>query len=523
MNNEVIKGLEARKIITNTVMDFCDSVSVTLGPKGRNALIAPDCTDPFITNDGVTIASSIEYDGAANVIANIIKETSIKTCEKVGDGTTTSLVLLNSIYKESLKQMEKGVSPYIIINSLQKEVDEVCKYLMKNSIKTEYKDIERIATVSSGDGLIGSIIKEAYESVGENGIIFIEETKNEETSLKIENGMVLNSGVSSSYMIKEREKEEIIDNPLYLITDKRIEYLSELECVINIIKKEKKNLIIIADDFSEEVIEGVVINKTNNLLNIVCITAPNYSEKKIDILEDICIYTGSTLISSKYNKNLENVALKDLGVSLSSKITNDKTIIYGSMEEKNIDKRKETIKKKINECEDSFDKEVLESRLASLSCGIAYIYAGGKTHAEMILNKMKIEDAVESSKVALKYGYSKGGGLELYNISQILNSNTLGDAILKVSLKEPMKQIIRNCGLDEVSIIKELKNKNSNIGYDASSGKIVDMTSCGIIDSTRVLIEALKNALSIAGVLLTTDLIVVNKSKKEINNLTQVL
>lgn len=520
MNKEIIVGEEAISLIKNTIIKLCDYVALTLGPKGRNAIIDTDYSEAFITNDGVTIAKNLEFGIREEAIAKIIKETSIKTCDKVGDGTTTSLVLLKAIYLESLKYLEKGISPFLIKEKLNNKVKFLCEELVKNSKKCTSLDIEHIASTSSGDKNIGLLIRKCLENVSKLGKIVIEESVKEQTEVEIIEGMFLDNGVVSSFLINGRNKEEIIDNPYMLITDYKIESIAQISNVIE--KLNKKSIVIIAESFEEEVIEYFSSLKTNKILNIVCIDAPNYAENKTDILEDICVLTNSKLISPKYGDNLEKIDLKNLGKCEKIKISRENTIIYNK-HGKEVLKRVEYINKILNKEDNSFQKEILETRLANLSGGIAVIYVGAKTKSEMILSKMRIEDAICASKVALCSGVSLGGGLEYYNLSKFLKKKSIENSILKESLQMPMKQIIINSGLDAKNIIQHLNSKNRNIGFDAKNNRFLDMNEYGIIDPTYVLIESLKNAVSIATILLTTSLIIVCKNKEIVKNVSEIL
>ncbi len=520
-NKEIIIGDDAVNLIREVVVKLCDSVALTLGPKGRNAIIDTDYCEPFITNDGVTISKNLEFNKEEEVVAKIIKETSIKTCDLVGDGTTTSLVLLKSIYMEGLEYLKKGISPFKIKEEIDKSVALICNKLIINSKEASIESIGKIADTSSGNKEVGNLIMNAFSSIGENGKILVEESKKEFNELEVINGMFLDTGVVSSFMIKDRKKDELINNPLILVADYKINSIDEINNIINAVYSNNRNLVIIAESFDEDVIEDISIKKTNNIMNICAISAPNYSEKKSDILEDIAIYTEAKFISSKYGNKLEEIKMSDLGSSKNIRVTLENTIIYA--ENKNIDERVCYIKKLIKEEDNEFDKDILETRLANLSKGIAVIKVGAKTRSEMILNKMRIEDALGASKIALKYGYSPGGGLAFYNISKDLKSGSMGNEILCKALKMPITQILKNSNMDSEYIFKELKNKNKDIGFDALNNKYVDMFVSGIIDSTKVLIESLKTAASIATLLLTTDLIIVSNNKKIKENLTDVI
>ena len=520
MNKEIISGKEAQDLIKSVVIKLCDYVGLTLGPKGYNAIIDTDYTEPFITNDGVTIAKNLEFSPSEEAIAKIIKETSIKTCDKVGDGTTTSLVLLKSMYLECLNYINEGMSPYVLKENLGKEIENICTILLKNSKKALYKDIKNIATISSGNEYYGKLISEVFKKNKNNGKIAIEESDNENTYVKYIKGMFIDSSVVSSYMIKDRLESEIINNPYFLITDQKIEYSSQISNILNDLTG--KNLVIIAESFSEEVIEYLCSLKSNNVLNVIGIESPNYSENKIDILEDICIYTSSKLISLNNGKSIDNVNINDLGKSLSIKVFRNSCVILNNKDKK-IDDRIEYIKELINKEHDEYKKDILETRLSSLSSLTPIIFVGAKTKSEMILNKMRIEDAVYASRIAKEYGYSLGGGKEFYNLSKNLDNDEVVNKILKNVLISPMKKIIENSGEDYDNIIKKLDSKDLHYGYDAYNSKIVDLISSGIIDSTYVLIETLKNAFSIASILLTTSLIIVNINKKEVKNITEVL
>ncbi len=520
MNKEIISGKEAQELIKNTVIKLCDYVGMTLGPKGYNAIIDTDYTEPFITNDGVTIAKNLEFSPKEEVIAKIIKEASIKTNDKVGDGTTTSLILLKSMYQECLKYIEKGISPYIIKEKLSILINEICNKLINSSKKPSIKDIESIATNSCGNKEYGKLISSLFKKNKLINKIIIEEIDKDETCISNIDGYFIENGVVSSYMIKDRLENETILNPYFLVTDYKIEYIDQIKNIIDILKN--KSLVIIADSFNEEVIEYLSSLKSNNIINVIGIEAPNYSENKIDILEDICIYTNAKLISSKKGNVLEEVNINDLGVSNSININRNNSVIKNDIND-NIKKRIKYLKKLIINETDDFKKDILESRLSYLSGSTSIIYVGAKTKSEMILNKMRIEDAVNACKSVIKYGYSLGGGKTLYNMSKILNSNNMENNIMKEVLESPIKKIIINSGGDVKEILSKLDNESLNTGYDAYNNKIVDLIEMGIIDPTYVLIESIKNAFSISSILLTTYLIIVSLNKKEDKNITEVL
>lgn len=520
MNKEIISGKDAQELIKNTVIKLCDYVGMTLGPKGYNAIIDTDYTEPFITNDGVTIAKNLEFNTKEEVIAKIIKEASIKTNDKVGDGTTTSLVLLKSMFLECLKYIEKGISPYIIKEKLSILISDICNKLINSSKKPSIKDIENIATNSCGSKGFGKLISSLFKKNKLTNKIIIEEIYKDETYIDNIDGYFIENGVVSSYMIKNRLESEIILNPYFLVTDFKIEYIDQIKNIIDLLKN--KSLVIIADSFSEEVIEYLSSLKSNNIVNVIGIEAPNYSENKIDILEDICIYTNAKLISSKKGNVLEEVNINDLGISNSIKINRNNSVIKNDIND-NIKKRIKYLKKLIINETDDFKKDILESRLSYLSGSTSIIYVGAKTKSEMILNKMRIEDAVNACKSVIKYGYSLGGGKALYNMSKILNSNNMENNIMKEVLKSPIKKIIINSGGDVKEILSKLDNESLNTGYDAYNNKVVDLIEEGIIDPTYVLIESIKNAFSISSILLTTSLIIVNLNTKEDKNITEVL
>lgn len=520
MNKEIISGKDAQELIKNTVIKLCDYVGMTLGPKGYNAIIDTDYTEPFITNDGVTIAKNLEFSPKEEAIAKIIKEASIKTNDKVGDGTTTSLILLKSMYLECLKYIEKDISPYIIKEKLSILINDICDKLLNTSKKPSIKDIESIAANSCGNKEYGKLISGLFKKNKFVNKIIIEEINKDETYIDNIDGYFIENGVVSSYMIKDRLESEIILNPYFLITDYKIEYIDQIKSIIDILKG--KSLVIIADSFNEEVIEYLSSLKSNNIINVIGIEAPNYSENKIDILEDICVYTNAKLISFNKGNVLEEVNINDLGISNSININRNNSVIKNDIND-NIKKRIKYLKKLVINETDDFKKDILESRLSYLSGSTSIIYVGAKTKSEMILNKMRIEDAVNACKSVIKYGYSLGGGKTLYNMSKILNSNNMENNIMKEVLESPIKKIIINSGGDVKEILSKLDNESLNTGYDAYNNKIVDLIEVGIIDPTYVLIESIKNAFSISSILLTTYLIIINPNKKEDKNITEVL
>lgn len=506
---KVINKDELTKSMKNVVDMLSNTVKLTLGPSGKNVIIDSEYLSPFITNDGVTIANEIESEHEVeNAILKIAKESSIKTNRVVGDGTTTSIVLLQSIFNEGLNSSENKIK-------LKKDIDaSLIKILNKIDEETKAateEDIINVATISSGDRQIGTIVGSAYNTIKEHGTIVIEESEIPGIKLDIINGLVIKGALASDYMLNELE--EYLDNPYILITNNKIKDIGEIRNILNEVIETKKDFLIIAESFSEEVLSDLILLKEQKTLNVVALNALEYSMKQLEILKDICAFTGSTLINKYKNEQLENVMFSNLGQAKKIKITKETVTIIDGLGDKNeINERKESIEKLIKETESDYEKEYLEERLSNINASSAIITVGATTKVEMLEKKMRVEDAVCSCKSALTSGILPGGGITLLKISRLLENenNTEGMKILLKAIKEPFKQILANVGLNSEEIYEEIKKENFTLGVDAKSLKYVDMIKAGIIDSKEVVVTSLMNAVSVATMLLTTESLVIN-------------
>ncbi len=527
MSKIIKSGEEARKALENGVNKLADTVKITLGPKGRNVVLERKMGTPLITNDGVTIAKEIELDDPfENLGAQLIKEVSVQTNEVAGDGTTTASVLAQAIVKEGLKNFAAGANPIILRNGIFKCVDEIKKELEKNSKKVETStEIEQVASISAGDRAIGKLIAVAMEKVGSDGVITIEESKTMETDLTVVEGMQFERGYLSPYMSTDMEKMVAeLDNPLILITDKKISNMQEILPLLEKIVSANQKLLIISDEIENEALAMIVLNKLRGTFTCVAVKAPSFGDNRKEMLEDIAILTGGTFISEELGQDLKQVTLEMLGRAKSVKVDKDNTtIVEGMGDKEEIKKRISLIKNQIENCKSDYEKENLKERLAKLSGGVAVINVGAATEVEMKEKKLRIEDALSATRAATIGGIVAGGGTALLKIASKLQpfidklegEEKTGAEIVKNALYAPIKQICLNSGVDGGVIINEiLKSSDADFGYDALNDKFVNMFDAGIIDPAKVTLSALQNAASVAGTLLTTESLIVEKEEK---------
>ena len=525
MSKLILSGEEARKALEVGVNKLADTVKITLGPKGRNVVLERKFSTPLITNDGVTIAKEIELDDPfENLGANLIKEVSIQTNDVAGDGTTTASVLAQAIIKEGLKNFVAGANPIILRNGINKCALKIKEILESHSKKVEtFKEIEQIATISAGDCEIGKLIAEAMQKVGKDGVVTIEESKNLKTTLSFVEGLSFDKGYLSPYMSTDMEKMiSELDNSYILITNKKISNIQEILPILEQIVKENAKLLIICDDIDSDVLAMLVVNKLRGTFGCVAVKAPSFGEQRSEILEDIAILTGGKVISEELNMSLKEVSLSDLGKAKCIKVDKENTTIiegFGSVEK--IELRKKQIKNALEVCDNDYDTNNLKERLAKLSGGVAIINVGAPTEVELKEKKLRIEDALSATKAASLCGIVAGGGVALLRASLELNDfvnslsgdEKIGALIVQKALCAPIKQIAINAGLESEVIINEIiKNKNRNFGYDALNNVYVDMLEAGIIDPMKVTESALFSAVSVAGTLLTTESLIVEKS-----------
>ena len=535
MSKKIIFGEEARKKLHAGVDAVANTVKITLGPKGRNVVLDRQYDTPLITNDGVTIAKDIELDDPfENMGASLLKQVSIKTNDVAGDGTTTSAVLAQAIIHEGTKNFVAGANPIMLKKGISKATDVVVESLKKQSIAVEGRaEIEQVASISAGDSDIGKLIADAFDKVGKDGVITVEEGKTLETTLKLSAGMQFDRGYLSPYMSTNMEKMEAdLDDCYILLTDKKISNVQEILPLLEQVVKQGLKLLIVADDIEGEALTTLIVNKLRGTFNCVAVKAPSYGDKRKEILEDIAILTGATVVSEEKGYNLANATLDMLGRAKTVKVTKDTTtIVDGYGDKAKLDERKQVIKAQIENTTSSFDKEKLVERLAKLSGGVAVVSVGSATEVELKEKKLRIEDALSATKAASEEGIVAGGGIALLQTKKDLKKfvDTLsgdektGAEIVLKSLEAPIRQIAQNSGVDGGVIIYNIENKNTkNFGYDALTEQYVDMIKAGIVDPTKVTRSAIQNATSVAGTLLTTESLVAEiKDKQSQDNTTQ--
>lgn len=521
-------GEEARKKLENGVNVLADAVKVTLGPKGRNVVLDRKFQTPLITNDGVTIAKEIELsDVFENMGAQIIKEVSVKTNDVAGDGTTTAAVLAQAIIKEGMRNFAAGANPIVLKKGINKAVDAVVSELKKQSKPIEdEKSIEQVASISAGDTEVGKLIGEAMKKVGKDGVITVEEGKTLETTLDVVEGMQFDRGYASSYMVTNSEKmEAVLDDPVILITDKKISTMQEILPLLEQVAKSGLKMLIIADDVEGEALTTLVINKLRGTFTCVAVKAPGFGDRRKAMLQDIAILTGGNVISDELGRSLNTATLQDLGRARSVVVTKDTTtIVDGSGSSTEIKERVNAIRAQVETCTSDYDREKLQGRLAKLAGGVAVIRVGSATEVEMKEKKLRIDDALAATRAAVEEGIVCGGGVALLNtipavkkvVDKLDGDEKVGAQIILASLQAPIRQIARNAGVDGgVVVDKILSSEQANFGYDALNDRYVDMIEAGIIDPTKVTRSAIQNAASASSTLLTTECIIANEPEKE--------
>lgn len=515
-------GEEARKALELGVNAVADAVKITLGPKGRNVVLDKKYGSPLITNDGVTIAKEIELeDSFQNMGAQLVKEVSIRTNEVAGDGTTTACVLAQAIIKEGLKNVAAGANPIILKKGIAKATEAVVSELKLISKPIVSKmAISQVASISAGDEAIGDLISEAMSIVGNDGVISVDESKSMNTELNTVEGMQFDRGYASAYMVTNTDKmEALLDDAYILITDKKISSSKELMPVLEMVVQNGLKLLIICEDIEGEALTAIVLNKLKGILNCVAVKAPGFGDRRKAMLEDIAIITGGTVISSELGLEIKDTTLSQLGRAKQIKVDKENTtIVGGAGDQEVINARVNSIKVQIGETTSEYDKEKLHERLAKLAGGVAVISVGAATEVEMKEKKLRIEDALAATRAAVEEGVIPGGGVALLNIcnnlTSLINSlegdeKTGANCVLK-ALEAPIKQIAENAGIDGGVIVNTLRNskKGYTYGYNALTNKYCDMIESGILDPTKVTRSAIQNAASVAGTLLTTEVLV---------------
>ena len=524
MSKQFKYGEEARRSLEKGVDTLADAVKITLGPKGRNVVLDKKFGAPLITNDGVTIAKEIELEDAfENMGAQLVKEVSVKTNDVAGDGTTTAALLAQTIIREGMKNIAAGANPMVLKKGIAKATEYTVEELKKISKPIESKTaIAQVASVSAGDEEIGTLLSDAFEKVGKDGVITIDESKTMKTELSVVEGMQFDRGYASPYMMTNPDKmDAVLEDPLILITDKKISVFQDLLPVLEQVVKSGRGLFIIAEEVEGEALTALVLNKLKGAIKCVAVKAPGYGDRRKAMLEDIAILTGATIISSDLGYEIKDATLDMLGSAKMVQVDKDNTtIVDGAGDPALIKQRVAAIQHQIAESTSDYDKEKLQERLAKLSGGVAVVRVGAATEVEMKERKLRIEDALAATRAAVEEGIVPGGGIALLSISDKVTAyaNTFsgdektGALIIAKALTAPIKQIAENAGVDGGVIVDNvLRAKKANFGYDALKNEFCDMVEKGILDPTKVTRSALQNAASVSSTLLTTEVIVADK------------
>ena len=524
MSKIIKRGDEARKALESGVNQLADTVKVTLGPKGRNVVLDKKFGAPLITNDGVSIAKEIELDDPfENMGAQLVREVSTKTNDVAGDGTTTATLLAQAMVREGLKNLAAGANPIVMKKGMAKAVDAAVASIHAQSQKVNgTDDIARVGTVSSGDAFIGKLIAEAMEKVSADGVITIEESKTAETYSEVVEGMMFDRGYITPYMVTDTEKmEAVIDDAYILITDKKISVISEILPLLEQLVQAGKKLFIIAEDVEGEALSTLIVNRLRGTLNVVCVKAPGFGDRRKEMLQDIAILTGGQVISEELGLTLKDATVDMLGRARQVKVTKENTIIVdGAGDKQAIAERVAQIRSQIGMTTSEYDKEKLQERLAKMAGGVAVIKVGAATETEMKEKKLRIEDALNATKAAVEEGIVAGGGTIYVNtipavtalLDQVEGDEKTGVQIVAKALEEPIRQIAANAGLDGSVILEKVRSSGKNgYGFDAYKEEYCDMIASGIVDPAKVTRSALENAASVSGMVLTTESLVADK------------
>ena len=517
-------GEEARHALERGVNQLADTVKITMGPKGRNVVLGKKYGRPLSTNDGVTIAREIELeDPFENMGAQLVKEVSTKTNDVAGDGTTTATLLAQAIVREGLKNLAAGANPMVMKKGIAKATEVAIEEIKKNSKPVSgTADIARVGAVSSGDDSIGKLIAEAMEKVSHDGVITVEESKTAETYSEVVEGMQLDRGYITPYMVTDTEKmEAVLDDALILLTDKKISSIQDLLPLLEQVVQSGKKLLIVAEDVEGDALSTLLVNKLRGTLNVCCIKAPGFGDRRKEMLEDIAILTGGTVVSSDMGMDLKQATMDMLGQARQVKVQKETTIIVdGAGSSEAIKARVGQLRNQIENTTSEYDKEKLQERLAKLAGGVAIIRVGAATEAEMKEKKMRIEDALNATRAAVEEGIVAGGGTAYVNavaavdalVDTLEGDEKTGARIIAKALTEPMKQIAANAGIDGSVVLEKVKSADkAGYGFDAYKEEYCDMISAGIVDPTKVTRSALENASSVSSILLTTESLVADK------------
>ena len=518
------RGEEARKALESGVNQLADTVKITLGPKGRNVVLDKKFGTPLITNDGVSIAKEIELDDPfENMGAQLVREVSTKTNDVAGDGTTTATLLAQAMIREGLKNLAAGANPIVMKKGMAKAVDAAVAAIRQQSQKVNgTDDIARVGTVSSGDAFIGKLIAEAMEKVSADGVITIEESKTAETYSEVVEGMMFDRGYITPYMVTDTDKmEALIDDAYILITDKKISVISDILPLLEQLVQAGKKLFIIAEDVEGEALSTLIVNRLRGTLNVVCVKAPGFGDRRKEMLQDIAILTGGQVISEELGLTLKDATVDMLGRARQVKVTKENTIIVDGMGDKQaIADRVAQIRAQIGNTTSEYDREKLQERLAKMAGGVAVIKVGAATETEMKEKKLRIEDALNATKAAVEEGIVAGGGTIFVNVipavtallADVEGDEKTGVQIVAKALEEPIRQIAANAGLDGSVILEKVRTSGKNgYGFDAYKEEYCDMIASGIVDPAKVTRSALENAASVSGMVLTTESLVADK------------
>ncbi|WP_018934112.1 chaperonin GroEL [Gracilibacillus lacisalsi] len=518
MAKELKFSEEARRAMLRGVDTLANAVKVTLGPKGRNVVLDKKYGSPLITNDGVTIAKEIELeDSFENMGAQLVSEVASQTNDVAGDGTTTATVLAQAMIQEGLKNVASGANPVGVRRGIEKAVEIATEELRKVSKPIEGKDsIAQVAAISSADDEVGQLIAEAMERVGNDGVITIEESKGFNTELEVVEGMQFDRGYASPYMVTDQDKMEAsLEDPYILITDKKINNIQEVLPVLEQVVQQGKPLLLIAEDVEGEALATLVVNKLRGTFNAVAVKAPGFGDRRKAMLEDIAVLTGAEVITEDLGLDLKNTSIEQLGRASKVVVTKENTtIVEGSGDPEQISARVAQIRAQVEETTSEFDKEKLQERLAKLAGGVAVVKVGAATETELKERKLRIEDALNSTRAAVQEGIVSGGGTALLNVyNKVAELNLEGDEATGVNivlraLESPVRQIAENAGLEGSIIVERLKGEKVGIGFNAATGEWVDMIDAGIVDPTKVTRSALQNAASVSAMFLTTEAVV---------------
>ena len=523
---EILYTESARKMILNGVDALANAVKVTLGPKGRNVVIEKSFGSPVVTKDGVTVAKEIELDNRfENMGAQMVREVASKTSDTAGDGTTTATVLAQAIFREGSKLVAAGHNPMEIKRGIDKAVEAIVGELKKNSTQTRERDrISQVGTISAnGDETIGTLIADAMDKVGKEGVITVEEAKSADTTLDVVEGMQFDRGYLSPYFVTDSERmEAVLEDAYLLISEKKISNMKDLLPVLEAIARQQKPLLIISEDVEGEALATLVVNKLRGTLHCTAVKAPGFGDRRKEMLKDIAILTGGEVVAEELGLKLENVTLTSLGRAKRVKVDKDNTtIIDGAGKPEQIKAREKEIKGQIENTTSDYDREKLQERLAKLAGGVAVIKVGAATEVEMKEKKARVEDALNATRAAVEEGIVPGGGVALIRASSALDGLKLPDEqvagvnIIRRAIQEPLRQIAANGGLEGAIVVNKVKEGKGTFGFNAANDTYGDMMQMGVIDPVKVVRSALQNAASVAGLMLTTEALVAERPKEE--------